>query len=214
MTNYEWLKRKIEYLKQTPTDECIDWPFSTRGNGYGQVAFPNYGSTTYTHRLAYELYYGHPAHQNVLHRCNNPKCFNPQHLYDGTQFQNAMDRIEAGSNGIKLNNDKIERIVDLLANSDLTMDEIANKFLVSPSLITFINMGKRWGNKTGGKLIRKQSKLGKQYKLNENQVKEIIVLIAKKEHSLTIIAQMSGVCLATVSRIKSGERWKHLPRPW
>jgi transposase len=213
VTNYEWLRQQIECLKRHPTDECVEWPFATKGGDqeYGQVALPNYGGPVSVHRIAYELYHGHSPYQCVLHRCNNPRCFNPSHLYDGNHLQNAMDRIEANSNGVKLNNDKIDHIVELLADSDLTMEEIANSFGVSANYVTFINTGRRWAHRTGGKLIRKH---GKYYKLNENEVKEIISLIAGERHALTEIAQMFGVSLSTISRIRSGERWKHLVRPW
>lgn len=45
------------------------------------------------HRLAWELWVGPiPEGVNVLHRCDNPPCFNIDHLYLGTQSENMRDR--------------------------------------------------------------------------------------------------------------------------
>jgi hypothetical protein len=52
-----------------------------------------YGAiTTGTHRLAWELANGPiPPGMQVLHRCDNPRCCNPEHLFVGTQQDNMAD---------------------------------------------------------------------------------------------------------------------------
>ena len=51
------------------------------------------------HRIAWEAHHAEPIPEgmDVLHRCNNPQCFNPEHLYLGTDVENTRDRMEAGT---------------------------------------------------------------------------------------------------------------------
>lgn len=69
-------------------------------NGYGQVFLGReYGKLlrVYAHRLAWELTYGViPAGQCVLHKCDNPRCVRPDHLFLGTQRDNIHDAIKKG----------------------------------------------------------------------------------------------------------------------
>lgn len=73
------------------------WQKGKNGRGYGTVTPEPGAKQKYVHRLAYEDAYGPiPEGLGVLHKCNNPACFNPEHLYAGTHQQNMHDTARSG----------------------------------------------------------------------------------------------------------------------
>lgn len=74
---------------------CIEWTGAKNPFGYG---FYNYcGNKKLAHRLSWELQRGPiPSKICVLHRCDNPKCFNVDHLFLGTLQDNVADREAKG----------------------------------------------------------------------------------------------------------------------
>jgi hypothetical protein len=76
-------------VKRGP-DECWDWSGSKEVHGYGQLRIK--GRSTKAHRFSYELHFGPiPNGLDCLHKCDNPPCTNPNHLFLGTAKDNADD---------------------------------------------------------------------------------------------------------------------------
>lgn len=72
-------------------DECWIWLKSKNSAGYGTVRWKR--SLWLSHRLAWTLTNGPiPEGYLVLHKCDNPPCGNPLHLWTGTYLDNAHDR--------------------------------------------------------------------------------------------------------------------------
>lgn len=73
---------------------CWEW-VSTFSKGYGQIRMS--GKYLYAHRVAYELFKG-PITDGLLvcHKCDNPRCVNPEHLFLGTHRDNVVDSINKG----------------------------------------------------------------------------------------------------------------------
>lgn len=76
-------------------DGCIEWKGARNPQGYGQKCIK--GKRYRTHRLAWEWANGPiPEGLFVLHKCDNPPCCNPDHLFLGTQTDNMQDMLAKG----------------------------------------------------------------------------------------------------------------------
>lgn len=81
-------------------DECWEWTGARLAQGYGFLkAGPLYERDTMwvkAHRLSWEIDHGElvPDGKYICHRCDNPPCVNPAHLYLGTAKNNAQDRAD------------------------------------------------------------------------------------------------------------------------
>lgn len=80
---------KVE-VKQTG---CHEWQSVLHRDGYGKFYLD--GKQIQAHRAAYLIFIGNiPKKAQVLHRCDNRKCVNLDHLYIGTPKDNTRDKIE------------------------------------------------------------------------------------------------------------------------
>ena len=84
------------WAKVDKTESCWLWTASRQSFGYGTFMLTK-GKFTRAHRFSWELHNGPvPKGLFVLHRCDVPSCINPDHLYLGTDRDNARDRRERG----------------------------------------------------------------------------------------------------------------------
>lgn len=77
-----------------PPGTCWPWRGGCDRAGYGWFI---YRSKQYrAHRLAFQFANADPGDLHVLHRCDNPPCCNPAHLFLGTQADNNADMMAKG----------------------------------------------------------------------------------------------------------------------
>lgn len=127
------------------------------GNGYAQLGRGRRGDgTILVHRLAFELAVGSTDGLCVCHRCDNPPCCNPAHLFLGTQKDNMRDasskgRIRNASErhrgerhpGAKLTQSQVDDIRAECASGAL-ITVVAERFGVNRSTVSLIARGKTW----------------------------------------------------------------------
>lgn len=81
--------------KVDKTSDCWIWTAAKSAAGYGR--FKLNGRLVSPHRLAYEMAFGDiPPGSDVCHRCDNPPCVNPEHLFVGSRSDNMQDCIAKG----------------------------------------------------------------------------------------------------------------------
>lgn len=78
-------------------EACHTWTASKTPRGYGYFVV-NAATRTYAHRWILGHLRGRPLErdESALHKCDNPSCVNPRHLYVGDQTQNMRDCSERG----------------------------------------------------------------------------------------------------------------------
>ncbi len=131
-------------------EECWPWMASVRRKDEGYGAFSIGGRHHPAHRVALELSgVIVPAGMVVCHRCDNPRCCNPSHLFVGTPQDNDADRVAKGrqargsTNGNAKYTDRFVWGVRMLnTRLGLSIARIARMFGVNASgLYDVINRG-------------------------------------------------------------------------
>lgn len=130
-------------------DGCWLWRGTLDPTGYG--VFWIDGQNRRAHRLSYILAHGPIADGLfVCHRCDNPRCVNPEHLFLGTPGENTADakakgRMATGERQgcAKLRDTDIPPIREALSRHESTF-RIAERFGVSQKTIMNIKQGRVW----------------------------------------------------------------------
>jgi hypothetical protein len=155
-------QRLLARREVNPETGCWEWQGYRDPNGYGRVQWPTLTAETLVHRIALVVFTGDPGDLCALHKCDNPSCFNPEHLYLGTKADNYADMVERG-----------------------------HPVLPPPATATQRARGERHGNS----------------RLTAEQV----AAIRADCRSGREVALAYGICPSTVSRVRRGTAWTHLP---
>ena len=144
------------------TEGCWSWRASRDQYGYGRF---NIDQVIHkAHRVAWEKAYGPiPVGKCVCHRCDNPSCVRPDHLFLASQAENIVDcnakgRATGGRMDGELNPSSkltVAQVLDICRDRferAATLQAIANHYGVTLQAIHLIVSGKKWRSVTGGLL--------------------------------------------------------------
>lgn len=88
-------KQKLFASIEKKANGCWEWKKARHRQGYGH--FPYKKRLHLAHRISWLLHHGPiPEGICVLHKCDNPPCCNPDHLFLGTYQTNAIDCVQKG----------------------------------------------------------------------------------------------------------------------
>lgn len=149
-------EEKLERLKKNFFDKvivkdgCWDWKGVTDKNGYGLMPSGK-SKQSRACRISWRIHNGEiPPKIIVCHKCDNPKCCNPEHLFLGTPKDNSQDmakklRSTVGSKNknSKLKEEDIPKIRKLI-EIGVTNTRIAKDFGVSRDIISCIKRNITW----------------------------------------------------------------------
>lgn len=148
----EQLKKALDRNTIKNQEECWGWKGTVSPNGYGRIWFA--GKVINASRASWFVHYGLIYNKKlcVLHKCDNPICSKPDHLFLGTNKDNTRDMIKKGRKrgpkGIevhtaKLNEEKVKQIKELLKQK-MSLKYICEKFEISMTSVIYINQNKIW----------------------------------------------------------------------
>ncbi|MFA7217775.1 MAG: HNH endonuclease signature motif containing protein [Dehalococcoidales bacterium] len=206
------LKKLVTNLKISKTG-CWEWTGS-KTTGYGSMKLPDiYGNfKILAHRLSWVAFKGEviPEGIFVCHHCDNPKCFNPDHLFLGTQQENLQDcsaknRTMTGSlNGnSKYSDADIEKVQELIAQKKRGI-EISAITGVSQSHISRIRKGYTWKHKTASAA----DMINANRKFSDEQIMSAVRLIKEGKLTAPAISKITGVSIDTVKDIRRGRAYQ------
>lgn len=160
----EFIKKLIE---NSPTGECITWPFCRRSDGLARINWR--GKSRNTHAVVCELAHGAkptPKHE-CCHTCGNGHmgCVNPAHLYWGTRSENVQDAIRHGTAYIfepitgeaapaaKYSDEYISAVKAAIDSGEKQVS-VAKRFGISQSHVSRIKNGVRSDHRERGEVSR------------------------------------------------------------
>jgi hypothetical protein len=145
-------ERFIEKIKINPETNCWEWQACISNKGYGVININK--KSILAHRYAYETFVGPINNLHVLHRCDNRKCVNYNHLFLGTNQDNVDDKVNKKRQNFgekvwnhKLSDDEVDEIKKALKYYYRgQLKDLAHFYKVDPATISDIKRGLTWSH--------------------------------------------------------------------
>jgi hypothetical protein len=141
------------WAKVRKTDDCWIWEGAATPLGYGVIrcGLGKESKNLYTTRVGWFLTHGYWPKADLCHKCDNPPCVRPDHLFEGTPKDNRLDAMRKGrlpigeNNGqSKLTPQQVAEIRRLYSSGKIGHNQLASKFGVSNCTISHVVRRLRW----------------------------------------------------------------------
>ena len=127
--------------------ECWEWMGCKDKDGYGFIRVD--GKNIKSHRLAYSLYCSAEIDSalHVCHKCDNPSCVNPDHLWLGTNRDNQIDSVVKNRHGgQKMTADDVRFAREKYFSGQMTQAELCRKFNISSGMMSNTINKRKWAH--------------------------------------------------------------------
>jgi len=180
----EAFRKRVQYYINKETD-C--WEIISHKPGpYGYVQLTIKGFLYQAHRLSFLSHYGYiEEDKQICHKCDNPICVNPDHLFLGTQDDNMSDMMKKGRNVVTRKQKLTDEDRDDIRNSSESALKLSEKYPVTARYIRHLQ------NKNGRKLI---------------MTKEQVFKILESSKSSCQLSKETGISSSYIRRLRAGER--------
>lgn len=156
------LREKLKKYKVNPATQCWEWQGATKKRsessgdhpyGYFTLGMNGRAKKMFAHRASYAVHNNQdPGKMFVCHKCDNPICINPDHLFLGTTTDNMRDMISKGraanQSGSNNGNSKLDWDMAIevfrLLKLGKTNKSIAAKVGISHGMVSRMRVGKAW----------------------------------------------------------------------
>lgn len=141
------------WSKVDKTTECWNWTGGKHKAGYGKIKIKR--KTLLSHRVSWFLKKGSIDNNlHVCHKCDNPSCVNPKHLFLGTDLDNINDMLRKGRDSMRgsKNNKAVLKEKDVIeirskySDRRVKLKQIASMYNVSLSAISSVLLNKTWSH--------------------------------------------------------------------
>ena len=131
--------------------KCWEWTGHLT-SGYGHFHVGPGNKLCYAHRFSWSLHTGDVLRRSdhICHKCDNPKCVNPEHLFKGDATENMRDMIEKGRKRTACRKITEAAAVEIFNSRGVVPDSVlAKRFSVTRSAISHVWTGHTWSRVTG-----------------------------------------------------------------
>jgi len=140
-----------------PNSGCWLWLGGVNHKGYGTFKWSS-GKTKLAHRASWEVSKGEiPKGILVCHKCDNPACVNPDHLFLGTDKDNSDDKLRKGREArlagetnprARITENQVNTILEDIGRGR-TLQSLADEYGVHRNTIHQIKIGRNWRHLRG-----------------------------------------------------------------